>query len=94
MMDCLNKLDLSDQNYQTNEIVRDQSYKGKFLFTMKDFVFFRIDYQSMYFLTTRLLKDNINGVHVPQFQLAYIHDTTHFSYTNLVNLCSEVHYMW
>ena len=74
-MDCLNKLDLSDQNNQTNEIVRDQSYKGKFLFTMKDFVLFRTYRQSMYFMSNRLLKYNIDGLRVPQFQLGYISDT-------------------
>ena len=52
--------------------MRDESYKGKFLFTMKDFVSFGTDNQSMYFISTIFLKDKINGVLVPQFQLVYI----------------------
>ena len=33
-----NKLELSDHQYQTNGNIRDENYKGKLLFTMKDFV--------------------------------------------------------
>ena len=42
----------------------------------------------------QILKDKINGVHVPQFKIAYILDTTHPSYEKLVKLCHEVHYIW
>ena len=52
------------------------------------------DRQSMYYMSSIFLKDNINGVYVPQFQIAYIHDTTHPSHKNVVKLCREVHYMW
>ena len=38
IMIFLNKLKLSDQKYQTNGNVRDENYRGKFLFPMKDFV--------------------------------------------------------
>ena len=38
MMDFMNKIKLSDQKYQTNGNVRDDNYKGDFLFPMKDFV--------------------------------------------------------
>ena len=61
---------------------------------MKDFVSFGTDHQSMYFMSTRFLRDKINGVRVPQFQLDYIRDTTDPSHKNLVKLCCEVHYMW
>ena len=39
-----------------------------------------MDRQSMYFMSTVFLKDNIYGVRVPQFQLAFIHDTTYHSH--------------
>ena len=94
MIDFANKLELSDKKYQNNVNVRDENYKGKFLFSMKDFVSFGTDFQGMYFMSTRLLKDNINGVRVPQFQLAYIHNTTNPSHKSLVVLFHEVHYMW
>ena len=45
-------------------------------------------------MSTRFLKYKIDKVHVPQLKLAYINDTTHPSYKNLVMLCREVHYMW
>ena len=61
---------------------------------MKDFVSFVTDCQSMHFMPTILLKDNIYGVCVPQFQLAYILNTTHPSRKNLVIFCHELHYMW
>ena len=60
---------------------------------MKYFVSFGTDRQSMYFMSTIFLKDNINGVRVPQFQLAYIRDTTQTSHKNVVRLCGEVHYL-
>ena len=44
---------------------------------MKDFVSFGTDRQSMYFMLTRFLKENINGDRVPQFQFVYIHEKTH-----------------
>ena len=40
LMDFVNKLYLSDQKYHTNGNIEDENYKGKFLFTMKDFVSF------------------------------------------------------
>ena len=61
---------------------------------MKDFLSLGADFQSMYFIPTRFLKDNINGVSVPLFQPTYIRDTTHPSHMNMVNFCCEVHYMW
>ena len=66
---------------------------GTFLFPIMDFVSFRTYCQQVYFISTRLLKDNTNRVLVPQFQLAYIGDTTHPSNKTLVKLCCGVHYM-
>ena len=37
-MNFVNKLELSYQKYHTNDNVRDEHYKVKFLFTMKYFV--------------------------------------------------------
>ena len=45
-------------------------------------------------MSTIFLNKNINGVRVPQFQLACIRDITHPSHKNLVKLSREVHYMW
>ena len=73
--------------------VRDDNYKRKVLCFMKDFVLFGAYSQSMYFMSTIFLKDNIDGSRVPQFQLTYICDTTHPSTKHLVQLCREVNYM-
>ena len=54
---------------------------------------FGTDIQSMYFISTAFLKYKINGVHVTQFQLAYIRNTTHIS-QKMVKLCHEVHNVW
>ena len=48
----------------------------------------------MYFMSNRFLEDNINGVRVTKFQIAYIRDTTNPSHNFLVKLCFEVHYTW
>ena len=61
---------------------------------MKDFVSSSIDLQSMYFMSTILLNDKINGVRVPQFQLSCICNKTHPSHENLVDLFREVYYIW
>ena len=61
---------------------------------MKDFVSFGTDHQSMFYITTRLLKGNIDGFRVQKFQLAYILYTTYPSHKNLVKFCFDVHYMW
>ena len=45
MVDLLNKLELSDKKHQTNGHVRDEIYKGMFLFMMKEFVSFGTDCQ-------------------------------------------------
>ena len=58
----------------------DEIYKGKFVFPMKVFVSFGTDCQSMYFMSTRFLKGNMNGVRVLQFQIDYICNTTHPSH--------------
>ena len=83
----MNKLELSDQKYQKNGNVRDEKYKGKLLFPIKDFVLISTDLQSMHFMSTRWIKDNINGFYVTKFQLDYICDTTHPANKNLVKLC-------
>ena len=49
MVDSVNKLELSDQKYQTNGNVRDENYNRKLLFPMKDFASFGTDRQSMFF---------------------------------------------
>ena len=52
MINFVNKIELSDQNYQTNGNVRYENYKGKFLFPMKEFVSFVTDHKSMYLCQT------------------------------------------
>ena len=76
MVDFLYSLDLSDQKYETNGNLRYDNYKGKFLFTTKNFVSFGTDWQSIHFMSKIILKDNINGVCVTRFQLSYIFNTT------------------
>ena len=66
-MKFVNKLELSDEKYQTNRNVRYENCKVDLLFTMKDFVSIGTDHQPMYFISTRLSKDNIDGVHVKKF---------------------------
>ena len=65
MVDFVNKPELSDQKYQTNGNLRDKNYNGKFLFTMKEFVSFGRDSQSMYLMSIGFLIDNINAFRVP-----------------------------
>ena len=93
MVDLANKLDLSEQKDQTNGIVRDENYKGKFLFTMKDFVSFGRNHQSMYLMSTILLKYRIDGLGVQKYQLSYIINTNHPSHEQLVKLFCSVHYI-
>ena len=38
IMDSIKKLELSDQKYQSNVIVRDENNNGNFLFPMKEFL--------------------------------------------------------
>ena len=80
MVDFVNKLELSDQKYQTNGKIKDQNHNENFLFIMKDFVLFDTYHQSRYYMSTIFLKDKINGFCVPQFQLACIRDTTYSSH--------------
>ena len=61
---------------------------------MKDFVSFGTDCQSIFIISARLLEDDIDGVCVTKFQLAYIHDKTHPLHNCFVKLCSDVHYIW
>ena len=86
MMNFVNKLYLSYQKYKTNGNVRDENYKGELLFPMKDFLSSVTDHHSIYFMSTILLKDNIDGVRVPQFQLSYICNTNHPSHKDLVQV--------
>ena len=60
---------------------------------MNNFVPFGTDGQSMYLISTRFLKDKIDGVSVPKFQLDYICNRTHPLHKNSVKLCCEVNYM-
>ena len=53
-MNFLNKLELDDQECQTNGNLRDENYKENLLFPMKDFVSFRIDCQTLYFYVNQI----------------------------------------
>ena len=87
MVDFVNKIEFSDQKYHTNGNVRDEHYNEKFLFPMNYFVPLITDCQSMYFISTRFLKYNINGFRAPHFQLYYIHDKIHTSLKQLFKFC-------
>ena len=91
MVVFVTKLELSDQKYQTIGNVRDENHKENFLLPLKDFVSFSTDLMSMYLMSTRLLKDNMNEKRILQVQLAYNRDKTHPSHKFFVNLCCEVH---
>ena len=65
MMNFVNRIELSLKT-QTNGNVRDENYKENLLFTLEDFVSLVTYHQSMYFMSIRFIKDNINGVHVTQ----------------------------
>ena len=54
---------------------------------------FKTYFQSMFNMTARFLKDNIDGVCATQFQFGYIVDTTAHLHKYFVNLCQEVHFM-
>ena len=61
---------------------------------MKDFVSFVTYLQPVYFMSTIFLEDNITGVRVPKFQLAYIRDKTHPLHKRLIKLSREAHFTW
>ena len=90
----MNKIELSDQKYQTNGNVRDENYKGNLLFPMENLVSFGTYHKSMYFKSTVLLKYMINGVRVPQPQLAQIRNTNNSLHKYFAKLCREVYYVW
>ena len=56
MAHFVNKLDFNDQKYQSNESVRDDNYKSKLLFIMKDFVSFGTDRQLNVLYLNHILK--------------------------------------
>ena len=62
MMNFVKKLEFSDQKYNTYVHLRDENCKGKLLSSMKDYLSFGTDHQSICFMATRFLKDKINGV--------------------------------
>ena len=80
MVNFLHKLDLSDQKYQTNGVLRDENDKEKLFFPIKYFVSYGTYRQLMYFMSNIFLKDKIDGFCVQQFQLAYISKKTHPSH--------------
>ena len=86
MVHFVNKIEFNDQKCQINGTVIDNNYKGEFLFAMKEFVTFITYRQSMFYMSSILLKLKINGVYVSQFKLYYIFNTTHTSHEILVHL--------
>ena len=93
MVDFVNKLELSDQKYHTNDDLRYKYYKGKYLFTMRDFVKFGTYLQSMFYTTNRFSKENIDSVYFRHFNWITFakRNTLH---KNLVKMFCDVHYMW
>ena len=81
------------KKYQTNRNLWDGNLNGKFLFSMKDIVSLGTDRQSMYFMSTIFLKDNINSVCVIKFQLSYICNTNNSPHKTFVKFCHEIHYI-
>ena len=50
MVNFVNKLEFNVHKYESNETIRDDNYKGWFLFTMKDFVSFGTVCLSMFYM--------------------------------------------
>ena len=48
----------------------------------------------MFYMPNKLLKNIIDGIHVPQLQPSYIQDKNHPSHTFLVEFCCDENYMW
>ena len=84
MIGFVDILEFNDHKYPTNGTLIWDNYKGKFLFTMKVPVSFGKYFQSVFYMSNILFKNNIDGVHFPQFQLSYIHETDHNSHKKLV----------
>ena len=55
MVHVFSKIEFNDNKYKTDGTVRDENYKGRLLFPMKESVSFGTDSQSMFFfMSTRL----------------------------------------
>ena len=67
--------------------------KGKLLLFKKSFVSFLQDTQSMFHMSKIFLKDNIDGVRVSKFQIAYIFETTNSLHKDFVKFFCGVHFM-
>ena len=91
MIDFVNILELNNQIYESNGNLGEVSLRGKFLFTMKEFVSFGTDIQSMLFMTNILLKEKIDYICVTQFKISYIHYKYLPSHKHLFHYD---HYMW
>ena len=50
MVRFVNKLKLSDRKYQANITVKDENYRGKLLFTVRDFMPFGTYFQSTFYV--------------------------------------------
>ena len=77
MISFIYLLEFNDHIFHTNETVIDYNYKCRLLFTKRECFSFGTDIQSLFYTSNRFLKNNIDGVCVPQFQRDYICDTTH-----------------
>ena len=89
MVYFVNELELSDE-YQTNGTVKNENYKVKFLFPMKYFASFGKDFRSMYFMSIIFLKDEIDGVRVPQFQTClHLRHNSSFTYKSWLSFVVE-----
>ena len=65
VIEFVSLLKLNCRKYQTNVIVREGNYDGKFLFIVREFVVFRTYHQSMFCMSIRFSKDNIDGFRMP-----------------------------
>ena len=83
----LNKLDYNYNKYQPNITVKGDVYKVKLLFPLKNFVSFGTDHHSIFLMSNIFLSEKVDGILVPQLQIAYICDTTIYSHKHLNTLC-------
>ena len=66
-IEFVNWLGLKYQKYQTNGTKRYENGKIKFLFFMKGLLSFEADCKSIFYMSNRSSKDNIDENCVPQF---------------------------
>ena len=77
MISFVNILEFNNNIYQINVNVKNNNCRGKFLFRIRDQVYFGTDCQSVFYMPNKLFKILIYGVHFLKFELTCIRNTNH-----------------